>query len=291
MKKLLTMLFLVTFLAGTSFAQLVNESFDGTTFPPTGWTQSSTSALTWARLTATAHPAGIAPHSGAGLAQCNSWTVNGGTSTLFTPVVSFTASPAYYVSFWMYRDAGYLTTADKVDVRVNTTASTTGATTIGTINRAIGLAPVVAAAGWYKYEFSIPGTFNGATNYVMFSGTSAYGNDIYIDDVTVAALTTPGVAVIGTPANAATGILLTATLNWTAPTTGGTPSGYKMYFGTNNPPTNLVNGTNLGNVLTYTPSPALNIATTYYWKVVPTNAAGDATGAPVWSFVTMDGYG
>lgn len=99
----------------------------------------------------------------------------------------------------------------------------------------------------------------------------------------------PGVAVIGSPANAATGILPTASLNWT-PGTGGPPSGYTLYFGTDNPPTNIANGIVVTSP-TYDPTPDMAFNTTYYWKVVPFNGGGTASGATVWSFTTLAGYG
>jgi len=99
----------------------------------------------------------------------------------------------------------------------------------------------------------------------------------------------PGVAVIGSPANGATGVLPTASLNWTAGA-GGPPSGYNVYFGTDNPPTNIANGTVVTSP-TYDPTPDMLFNTTYYWKIVPFNGGGTATGAPVWSFATLAGYG
>lgn len=97
----------------------------------------------------------------------------------------------------------------------------------------------------------------------------------------------PGCAVISSPANGATNICNGGggTLNWTAPTSGGAPTGYKLYFGTNVAATNIVNGTNLGNVLTYDPGILLP-NTTYYWRIVATNAVGDAIGCSTWSFTT-----
>ncbi len=58
---------------------------------------------------------------------------------------------------------------------------------------------------------------------------------------------------------------------------------YDVYFGTSsNPP--LVSNTSSSN---YTPSMADN--TTYYWKVVPKNAFGAASGCSVWTFETGTG--
>lgn len=64
------------------------------------------------------------------------------------------------------------------------------------------------------------------------------------------------------------------------------PTGFKLYLGTDNPPTNLINGQNLGYDTSYTPS-SLSYSTTYYWKIVPYNSYGDASNCPVWSFTTQ----
>lgn len=103
--------------------------------------------------------------------------------------------------------------------------------------------------------------------------------------------TPPNCSNLSSPANGAINICSSgATLTWAASTGAGTPTGYELYLGTNNLPTNVINGTNVGNVLTYTTG-ALSPNTTYYWYVVPTNSAGDATGcsAMVRSFTTDGG--
>ncbi len=94
----------------------------------------------------------------------------------------------------------------------------------------------------------------------------------------------PGCAINPVPANGATEVPLAANLSWGAAT--GAPTGYKLFFGTNTPPTNIVDGTDLGNVTAYDPAADLTAATPYYWQVVPYNANGDATGCPVWSFTS-----
>ncbi|MES2763411.1 MAG: T9SS type A sorting domain-containing protein [Bacteroidota bacterium] len=82
---------------------------------------------------------------------------------------------------------------------------------------------------------------------------------------------------------------LTATTNltWTAPTAscGNAATGYSLFVGTNNPPTNMVNGTAVGNVTSYSVS-GLSSNTVYYWRVVPTNSAGSASGCSTYTFTT-----
>ena len=64
------------------------------------------------------------------------------------------------------------------------------------------------------------------------------------------------------------------------------PTGYKLFFGTDNPPANIVNGTNLGPVTTYDPTPDMNYSMPYFWQIVPTNTYGEPVGCPVWTFTT-----
>lgn len=92
-------------------------------------------------------------------------------------------------------------------------------------------------------------------------------------------------ATIGSPADGATGIEINATLNWTAGA--GFPNGYKVYFGTNNPPTNIVNGT-IQTATAYDPTPDMVYNTTYYWQIIPFTSGGDAANCPVWSFTAKD---
>ncbi|SCY28806.1 GEVED domain-containing protein [Flavobacterium caeni] len=94
-------------------------------------------------------------------------------------------------------------------------------------------------------------------------------------------------ATMTTPANAATNVPRgTVALNWTAPTSGPAPTGYKVYFGTTAGTTTLVTTTGAA-VLTYNAS-APNYSTTYYWRIVPTSTigGGDATGCTEFSFTT-----
>jgi hypothetical protein len=87
------------------------------------------------------------------------------------------------------------------------------------------------------------------------------------------------------PANIATNVSASTSLIWN-PVSGAT--GYYLYLGTDASATNIENGTDLGNITSYTPSANLNFLTNYYWKIVPYNSFGTATGCSVWSFTTED---
>ncbi len=78
------------------------------------------------------------------------------------------------------------------------------------------------------------------------------------------------------------------TLNWNAPTGGTAATGYYVYLGTNNPPTNIVNGAYQTGT-TYSAT-GLAVGTTYYWQVIPTNAIGNATNCALSSFDVVPCY-
>ncbi len=88
----------------------------------------------------------------------------------------------------------------------------------------------------------------------------------------------PNPAQIVSPLDGAVNVMTAATLNWASG--GGAPAGYKVHFGTTNPPPFVQNTTENSY------APTLGLTTTYYWQIVPFNAIGDATNCPVWSFTT-----
>lgn len=136
-------------------------------------------------------------------------------------------------------------------------------------------------------------TFNAAGTYdvtLVVANSTGSDDEVKLDYITVTAITPPNCSSPVAPANGATNVAVTTNLQWQAVANA---TGYYLYFGTDNPPTNLVNGTNLGNVTSYDPPNNLNTNATYYWKIVPYNTGGSATGCNVWSFTTIadQGYG
>jgi hypothetical protein len=76
------------------------------------------------------------------------------------------------------------------------------------------------------------------------------------------------------------------TLSWgTSTASCQAATSYKLFFGTDAAATNIINGLNVGDVTSYNVG-NLTGNTMYYWKVVPTNSAGDASGCTVWTFTT-----
>lgn len=60
---------------------------------------------------------------------------------------------------------------------------------------------------------------------------------------------------------------------------------YKVYLGTSSSDFNVLNG--VETTETSFAAPRLDYDTHYFWKVVPSNEAGDADGVPTWNFSTM----
>jgi hypothetical protein len=73
-------------------------------------------------------------------------------------------------------------------------------------------------------------------------------------------------------------------LNWSQ--SFGSSITYKVYVGTNYPPSNMLNGSVTSQQIYALSNLAYN--TTYYWKIVPHDQFQDATDCPVWSFTTTD---
>ena len=107
----------------------------------------------------------------------------------------------------------------------------------------------------------------------------------FFDDILVQGqLKLPGCATNLNPTDTATDVSLTPQLSWNAPAIGGPVEIYKIYYGTDSS-TSTYFGETANTSVTL---PQLENNTQYYWKVVPTNARGDASGCPdAISFTTI----
>ncbi len=86
------------------------------------------------------------------------------------------------------------------------------------------------------------------------------------------------------PQNGSTEISLTPSLTWSCSDPENDPLSYDIFFGTENPPTQVA--TAIADTF-YTPG-TLDYNTTYYWKIVAHDDQGNSTEGEVWSFTTMD---
>jgi hypothetical protein len=149
----------------------------------TGWAQVDTSgtAGSWSRVTSGTYPT-CSPHGPSYMAKFNSYSASSGSATRYYQTSGFAIASTFTtvtLTFWMYHDTGYSTYADKIQPQVSTNGSTW--VNVGSaINRYDG------STGWKQHTVNIS-TYQGQTVYLGFLATSAYGNNMYIDDVVVTA--------------------------------------------------------------------------------------------------------
>ena len=184
-------------LASNTFAQVnYSESFDVLPFPPTGWTLAPAGPPNiWSRQTNGNNPI-CTPHSGAGMARFFSdMSAAGNTQSLVTPAIDYSGlgTDTARISLWIFRDLGAANAVDSLTIWANTSANLAGAVRLGAIARyrLFNLPDTVSANGWYQYTFDVPQSFNTDTNYILLQGTSAQGNNIFIDDINWDAYPTP----------------------------------------------------------------------------------------------------
>ncbi len=154
----------------------LNESFEGATFPPAGWTKINPDGGTgWNRQTAGTTPipgwvGGVItapPGGGTGVAFCT-WNTGGATRNdqwLVTPQLTnmqANDSLSFWVRFWPSNIY-----SDTLDIKISTTTPTTGAFTI---NVATLIFPRNSTdTNWTKYSYRIGNLFpTGSNIYIAF---------------------------------------------------------------------------------------------------------------------------
>ena len=150
-------------------------------FESGGWSFANVSGTTgyWTLAASGTHPS-VSPHGGSKLAAFNSYTAAAGVQKRMYRTTGFAVAGIYTtvsLKFWMYHDTAYATSADKVQAQVSTNGTTW--TNVGT-----AISRTSATAGWAQATIDLS-AYKGQTVYLAFVGISAYGNDEYLDDVTV----------------------------------------------------------------------------------------------------------
>jgi hypothetical protein len=160
------------------------QEFEQSTFPPAGWTSQGSGAAVWIR---TVDASGYG--SGTGSAFADFYSISaGGTFHLITPTFSPTAAGDSVRFDHAY--ATYTSENDQLQLSTSTNGGTTWTTLItlaGGVSGPLVTAPpqtapfVPNASQWATKTFALP----VGTNKVRFTGISAYGNDLYVDNIMI----------------------------------------------------------------------------------------------------------
>lgn len=204
---------------------------------------------------------------------------------MITPNINIPTGGGAEVSFWAKGcDAEFGN--EKFKVLVSTTGTATNNFTVISGSSAVST-PLDATYHEYKYDLS---AYAGQNIHIAIQCVSEDQFGFMVDDFIVTSTVTPtsvpNCATLTAPANGNQAVPVNppATLTWSSSSTDNPASSYDVYFGTTPNPTTL-----LGNYTSTTATtPTLTALTTYYWKVVPKNSLGSATGCTEFSFKTAN---
>lgn len=197
---------------------------------------------------------------------------------LITPAITVTAGVNDRFSFWARSfDVDY---PEQFDLLISTTTPDAAGLTI-TVDT---VAPDSSLGTYVEYTYDLT-AYVGQTIYIGMHSTTTDEWRIAVDHVVndTPPAVAPGCAAnpVSTP-NATCGNFA-STISWDA---AATATGYNLTVGTTSGGTDVVNNVNVGNVLTYN-LPTQTPGTTYYWKVVPFNGIGPATGCTENTYTTF----
>ena len=184
---------------------------------------------------------------------------------------------------------------DNVQVFLEPTSETPTAGSSNNSSYRIGSSYYSENTSWQTVTISIDASYAGTLQRVVFQwkndGSGGDNPPAAIDNIIIDTHVpmAPDCAENLSPIDGATDVCnATVNLTWDAPSTGDPQEGYYIYLGTDNPPTNIENGTNIGDVTSYDPG-TITASSTYYWQIVPYNSGGSASSCSVYSFTTGNG--
>jgi uncharacterized repeat protein (TIGR01451 family) len=161
---------------------LLAQGFDAYVFPPADWGTAIVNGSTqgWSRVISGTSPATL-PFYGSGMAKFKSEFMPGNYSTrLFTSPLDFTGQSSLLLNFWMYHDTGKSSQNDRIEVQISTDGGA-NYSTLTAISRYDG------SSGWKKHSIDLSAYAGQNAVRLGLLGISAFGNNIYIDHLSVSA--------------------------------------------------------------------------------------------------------
>jgi hypothetical protein len=176
--------FPITALAPVSNYPL-QEGFEND-FVPFGWQNHIISgSYAFDRITSGSTPTAMPHNDSQYMARFYTYTnAEGNAAELVSPKLALNEE-GNRVSFWVFRNGNHnINRADRFNVYYNTEPTAEGGQLLGTIHRCTFMEPVVDDVDdWYEYAFD----FNSPTGcgFIIFEGVSAYGWNLYLDDIII----------------------------------------------------------------------------------------------------------
>jgi subtilase family serine protease len=154
---------------------LLSDGFEGS-----GWSSAQVAGTggAWSLVTSGTHPT-VSPHGGSRMARFNSYTAASGSQTRLyrSAALTLPASGTVTLRFWMVHDTGYPSSNDRVQVQVS--AGGGAWTSVGAaVSRYNG------STGWAQATVDLS-AYRGQSIQLGFLGISAYGDNVFLDDVSV----------------------------------------------------------------------------------------------------------
>lgn len=213
------------------------EDLESATPPdlPQCYSVETTTNATWTVEDHGYHPNTATAHSGNNMLRFNAYSASSGKEAKFISpnIVLPNTIDAIILSFYIYHDTGYSTKDDRVQAQVY---DGTNWIDVGNpVSRYNG------STGWSKYSVDISAYANQTVKFAL-NGISAYGNDIYIDDISVELVScTPPTDIVVNPQST------TIDVSWTP---GGSESGWLITWGPQGFTPDFSANTNIANVTT-----------------------------------------
>jgi hypothetical protein len=168
------------FRAADLMAYPVNEGFETVLLPGANWdtitVASGAVAPAWSRVTAGTNPTITPRNASVGMARFNSYDASSGGQARLVLWPAFLPTAGYNFSFWMYN---WTAGGDSMLVDISTDRGATWTKVAGY--------PLLGTAGWSEKTISLT-SYVGDTVVIALRGRSAWGNNIFVDDI---ALTAP----------------------------------------------------------------------------------------------------
>ncbi len=162
----------------------LSQDFEGSAFPPAGWTNEGSGSAFWTRSTdASGYGVGI------GSSLADFYSISSGSQFSLITAVFLAAVAGDSVKF-DHAYATYTTENDQLQISTSTNGGTSWTilvTLAGGVSGPLVTAPPTAsvfvptASQWATKRYTLP----VGTNRVKFTGISAFGNELYVDNIQV----------------------------------------------------------------------------------------------------------